>query len=299
MEKVEFNKAQVIKYLIVTFGVAYAIQIVVWLLYSNGYTMVGQCVMAVMMFIPMLGTVLSGYKLKGMGWKPNIKQNWKTILIAWFSPMILTAIGAGLYFALFPSHFDLSGSYMMEIAGEDILKQMEEQGLSYPMLVLLSCVSCITYAPLMNMLVAVGEESGWRGFLYPQLKARFGKRLGWVIGGIIWGLWHSPLIWLIGYEYGTDYIGFPILGMLLFCVITVALGILCDWLYEKSQCIWLPAIFHGSFNAAATIPLCITIANTGSMRLLGSAPNGLLASLPIIIFAVIIFIKSENKKVVE
>ena len=205
MEKVEFNKAQVIKYLIVTFGVAYAIQIVVWLLYSNGYTMVGQCVMAVMMFIPMLGTVLSGYKLKGMGWKPNIKQNWKTILIAWFSPMILTAIGAGLYFALFPSHFDLSGSYMMEIAGEDILKQMEEQGLSYPMLVLLSCVSCITYAPLMNMLFAVGEESGWRGFLYPQLKARFGKRLGWVIGGIIWGLWHSPLIWLIGYEYGTDY----------------------------------------------------------------------------------------------
>ena len=81
MEKVEFNKAQVIKYLIVTFGVAYAIQIVVWLLYSNGYTMVGQCVMAVMMFTPMLATVLSGYKLKGMGWRPHIKQNWKTILI--------------------------------------------------------------------------------------------------------------------------------------------------------------------------------------------------------------------------
>ena len=187
----------------------------------------------------------------------------------------------------------------MEVAGEDILKQMEEKGLSYPMLVLISCVSCITYAPLMNMFFAIGEESGWRGFLYPQLKARFGKRLGWVIGGIIWGLWHAPLIWLIGYEYGTDYIGFPILGMFLFCVITVALGIMCDWLYERSQCIWLPSIFHGSFNAAATIPLCITIANTGSMRLLGSAPNGLLASLPIIIFAVIIFIKSENKKVVE
>lgn len=258
--------------------------------------MVGQCVMAVMMFIPMLGTVLSGYKLKGMGWKPNIKQNWKTILIAWFSPMILTAIGAGLYFALFPSHFDLSGSYMMEIAGEDILKQMEEQGLSYPMLVLLSCVSCITYAPLMNMLFAVGEESGWRGFLYPQLKARFGKRLGWVIGGIIWGLWHSPLIWLIGYEYGTDYIGFPIVGMLAFCVITVVVGIICDWLYEKSQCIWLPSIFHGAFNAAATIPLCITIANTGSMRLLGSAPNGLLAGLPFIAFAVILFVRYSKEQ---
>ena len=299
MEKAEFNKKQVIKYLAFTFGIAYAIQIIVWLLYSNGYQMIGQLVMAVMMFVPMLSTLISGGKFKGMGWKPHIKGNVKSILIAWFSPMILTAIGAGLYFAVFPSHFDLSGGYMMEIAGEDILEQMEEQGLSYPMLVLLSCVNCITYAPIINMFFAVGEEAGWRGFLYPQLKARFGKKIGWIIGGMIWGLWHGPLIWLIGYEYGTDYIGFPITGILLFCIITIALGILSDWLYEKSQCIWFPAIFHGAFNAAATIPLCITIANTGSMRLLGSAPNGLLAGLPIIVFAVILFIKSKRNNLEE
>lgn len=299
MEKTEFNKKQVIKYLVFTFGIAYAIQIIVWLLYSNGQQAIGQLVMAVMMFVPMLGTLFSGHKFKGMGWKPHIKGNVKSVLIAWFSPMVLTAIGVGLYFAVFPSHFDLSGGYMMEIAGEDILEQMEEQGLTYPMLVLLSCVNCITYAPILNMFCAVGEESGWRGFLYPQLKARFGKRIGWLIGGMIWGLWHSPLIWLIGYEYGTDYIGFPITGILLFCIITIALGILSDWLYEKSQCIWFPAIFHGAFNAAATIPLCITIANTGSMRLLGSAPNGLLAGLPIIVFAVILFIKSKRNNLEE
>ena len=168
MEKAEFNKKQVIKYLIFTFGIAYAIQIIVWLLYCNGQQAIGQLVMAVMMFVPMLATVLSGYKLKGMGWKPNIKQNWKSILIAWFSPLILTAIGTGLYFAVFPSHFDLSGSYVVEVAGEEALKQMEEQGLTYPLIVLISCVNCVTYAPILNMLVAVGEETGWRGFLYPQ-----------------------------------------------------------------------------------------------------------------------------------
>ena len=296
MEKVEFNKKQVIKYLIFTFGIAYAIQIIVWLLYRNGQQAIGQLVMAVMMFVPMLSTLLSGGKLKSMGWKPHIKGNVKSILMAWFSPLILTAIGTGLYFAVFPSHFDLSGSYVVEVAGEEALKQMEEQGLTYPLIVLISCVNCVTYAPILNMLVAVGEETGWRGFLYPQLKARFGKRKGWFIGGIIWGLWHSPLIWLIGYEYGTDYIGFPVTGMILFCIITIVLGIICDWLYEKSQCIWVPSIFHGAFNAAATIPLCITVANTGSMRLLGSAPNGLLAGLPIIVFAVIILLKSKNEE---
>ena len=181
MEKVEFNKKQVIKYLIFTFGIAYAIQIIVWLLYRNGQQAIGQLVMAVMMFVPMLSTLLSGGKLKSMGWKPHIKGNVKSILMAWFSPMILTAVGTGLYFAVFPSHFDLSGNYIIEVAGEEALQQMEERGLSYPVLVLLSCVNCITYAPIINMLFAVGEETGWRGFLYPQLKARFGKRLGWVI----------------------------------------------------------------------------------------------------------------------
>ena len=296
MDKTEFNKSQVIKYLIVTFGIAYTIQIVVWLLYSSGYTMIGQWVMAVMMFAPMTGVLLSGGKLNGMGWKPHIRQNWKTILIAWFSPLILTAIGAGLYFTVFPSHFDLSGSYFIEMGGEDALKQMEEQGLSYPMLILISSIVCITYAPIFNMLVAVGEESGWRGFLYPQLKTKFGKRLSCIIGGIIWGLWHCPLIWLIGYEYGTDYIGFPIVGMLAFCVITVALGIMCDWLYERSKCIWIPSIFHGAFNAAYTIPQFLTITNTGSMRLLGAAPNGLLSGLPFIILALVLFIKSKSKE---
>ena len=135
MEKTEFNKKQVIKYLIFTFGIAYAIQIIVWLLYSNGQQAIGQLVVAVMMFVPMLSTFLSGYKIKGMGWKPHIKGNVKTILIAWFSPMLLTAIGTGLYFAVFPSHFDLSGSYIIEVAGEEALQQMEEQGLSYPVLV--------------------------------------------------------------------------------------------------------------------------------------------------------------------
>ena len=168
------------------------------------------------------------------------------------------------------------------------MKQLEAQGITYPIYILVTSISCVTYAPLINMLFAMGEETGWRGFLYPQLTARFGKIKGYIIGGIIWGCWHWPVIWLIGYEYGTDYIGFPIVGMLEFCVITVAIGIICAWLYERSECIWIPAIFHGAFNAAATVPLVVTIQNTASMRLLGPAPNGLLSGLPIILLSLIL-----------
>ena len=59
----EFNKIQVIKYLAFTFGIAYAIQIIAWLLYSNGQQIIGQLVIAVMMFVPMLSVFLSGVKI--------------------------------------------------------------------------------------------------------------------------------------------------------------------------------------------------------------------------------------------
>ncbi len=302
MRNVEYNKTQVVKYLVWTFALAYAIQFGAAYIYKHVNVMAGQLIVAAMMYVPMLGVVLSGAKLNGMGWKPQIRKNIKTILIAWFSPIILTAVGAALYFLVFPGHFDLTGEYVVMSAGAEALKQMEAQGLSYPMAVLISAAGSLTYAPLINMLAALGEEVGWRGFLYPQLKTKCGRRKGWLLGGAIWGAWHWPLIWLIGYEYGAaagntaGYAGFPVTGMLLFCVITAGLGILHDWLYEKSGSIWLPALFHGTFNAAATLPQTVCLTNTGTVRLLGPAPNGIIAGLPLLAIAVVLFFRAAHNK---
>ena len=292
MNNVSFNKKETIKYLAWTFLIAWVMQVAVAVLYRNGIAIVGQLLMGIMMFVPLFGVLLSGQSLSGMGWKPCLKGKIKLFLAAWFLPALLTAIGAALYFVVFPGHFDMSGDALAASAGAEALEQMQSQGLTYPMYVLISVIGCLTYAPFVNMLLAVGEEAGWRGFLYPQLKAKFGKRQGWLIGGIIWGMWHWPLMWLIGYEYGTDYAGFPIVGMLIFCIFSTAVGVLCDWLYEKTNCIWIPSIFHGAINAAGTVPAVICITNTGSVILLGPAPNGVLAGLPLMICAMILFVKS-------
>ena len=291
MDNLSFNKSRVIRYLVWTFAIAYGIQFGVSLLYGKGLAAVGQLVMAAMMFVPTLGVVLAGGKLKGLGWDPRFRQNLRPILHAWFLPAVLTALGAGLFFLIFPGRFDLSGSLL----GPELLAQLEAQGLSYPLYILISAVASVTYAPLINTFVALGEEIGWRGFLYPQLKARFGRRKGLVLGGVIWGAWHWPLIWLIGYEYGFDYVGFPVLGMLLFCLFTVALGIWCDRLYERSGSIWLPALLHGAINAAAGLPLTVYLAGADSFRLLGPAPNGLIAGLPMLILAAVYLLRGEKK----
>lgn len=301
MHNVEYSQSKVIKYLAWTFGLAYVIQIGAAYVYNNVNAVFGRLIIAAMMFVPTIGVLLSGNSLRDMGWKPQIKKNIKNILIAWFSPIVLTAVGAVLYFLIFPGHFDVSGEYLTVSAGPEVLKQMEEQGVTYSMYIAINAVAATTYAPLINMILALGEEIGWRGFLYPQLKTRFGRKKGYILGGIIWGAWHWPLIWLIGYEYGASaanpsgYAGFPVSGMLVFCVVTIGLGIMHAWLYEKSESIWLPALFHGAFNAAATLPISICLTNTGSARLLGPASNGIIVALPFLIIGAVMLARGEKK----
>lgn len=289
------------KYLAWAFGLAYIIQIIAaYMSYrvqdnSNLVLAVSaQYLMAGMMFIPLISVMLAGGRIKEIGWKPRIKGFIPQFLFAWFVPVILTAIGTALYFGIFRSHFDVTGSYLVAVAGQEALDVITSTGMSYGTYILISCISCITYAPLINMFFAVGEEAGWRGYMYPALREKFGQKKAWIIGGIIWGMWHWPLMIFSGYEYGKEYIGFPVVGMVLFCVVTVALGIMCDYVYQKSQCIWYPAIFHGAFNAAATIPQTITHTGLDKYRLLGAAPVGLIAGIPFFALALLIYVKFKK-----
>ena len=296
MRNTKYNRTQVIKYLAITFIASYAVEFGVGALYNRGNPVAGQLVMIGLMFIPAIAVLLSAgpSALKEMGWNPRVRKNIRPILIAWLVPAALTAAGAALYFLIFRSHFDISGQLLAETGGTEALRQLEAAGISYPMYVAISAAQALTYAPFVNTIPALGEEIGWRGFLYPQLRAKYGRTKGRLLGGVIWGAFHWPLIWLIGYEYGTGYIGFPVSGMLVFCVCTIALGTLCDWLCERSGSIWLPSLVHGSFNAAAGVPLLLCRTNTGSGRLLGPAPNGLIAGLPLMIFAAALLLRKED-----
>jgi uncharacterized protein len=44
----------------------------------------------------------------------------------------------------------------------------------------------------------LSEEFGWRGFVQPRLRLRYGRVRTAVVMGIAWGLWHVPLFFLTG-----------------------------------------------------------------------------------------------------
>ena len=109
---------------------------------------------------------------------------------------------------------------------------------------------------------------------------------GRLLGGVIWGVWHWPIMLLTGYEYGTHYLGAPVLGLVVWCVVCFALNTLLDWLYEKTGCIWVPAAAHGAFNAIASIAQVLTYPADAYYNVLGPMPIGLIGMLPMLALAV-------------
>ena len=275
-------------YLLWAFGVAWVLQIAASAMLWQGRGGVYTALLSLSMFAPMLAAVLSGTGLRGMGWKPRLRGRLRWVAAAWFGPAILGAAGAVLYFLLVPQALDMSFAYIRAALGAEQIAQMEASGLTVSRYALGSCIAAVTYAPLINMGFAVGEEAGWRGVMYPVLRRRYGTVKGRIIGGVIWGIWHWPIMLLAGYEYGMRYWGAPVTGPLLFCVIAFAMGVLLDALYEKTDCIWIPALCHGAINAFAGVPTLVMNPAYGEWLLLGPLMIGLIGGLPMILLAAVL-----------
>jgi membrane protease YdiL (CAAX protease family) len=111
---------------------------------------------------------------------------------------------------------------------------------------LLNFTATAAFFSLAAGLLAVGEEIGWRGYLQPLLTHRIGAIPGIVLLGVLWGLWHAPMI-LQGYVFpGARVLG----AFVLFPAVTVALSLFLGWLRQRSGSLWPAVLAHGSYNAA-------------------------------------------------
>jgi membrane protease YdiL (CAAX protease family) len=144
-------------------------------------------------------------------------------------------------------------------ADTDSLKQtmdaMQAQGLSLgPWGVgLITLLSGFVAGLTINAFFAFGEESAWRGFLHRLLKGKgFWKEC--LIIGVIWGIWHAPLI-LMGHNYPSH----PVAGvfmMVAFCVLVTPLMV---FIRERSGSVIMAAIAHGTINALGGLPIVYLI----------------------------------------
>ena len=166
-------------------------------------------------------------------------------LWAWFLPGVLSVVTV-IFTVLFGlAKFDPELSFV-----RDSMATVPGGAQIDPLLLVLAqSVVGILLAPFINALFAVGEELGWRGFLLPKLLP-LGQWKAILISGVIWGVWHAPVI-----VQGHNYPGYPILGIFMMIVLTILLGTILSWLYLETLSPWASALAHGAFNAAAGLPL--------------------------------------------
>lgn len=92
-----------------------------------------------------------------------------------------------------------------------------------------------------------GEEFGWRYFLQPRLQKLYGKRLGVIILGFIWGIWHAPLCFML---YSPKTPVYCVIGHVTTCIF---LGIFLGYAYMKTGNVWAPMLIHMVNNVIGVI----------------------------------------------
>lgn len=186
----------------------------------------------------------------------------------WLLPMLLVMGGLllGAVVGLYPA--DFANLPVLRGLMAQQAPQAAEQVMSMSAGMLLATqLFNILLGSIINMVPALGEEIGWRGWLVPRLEP-WGKTATVLVSGVIWGLWHAPLI-LLGYNYP----GVPgWLSLLAMSGMTISFGAVFAWLRLASGSVWPAALAHGSFNAAAG--LFVVFAATSDLDLLVIAPLG-------------------------
>lgn len=91
----------------------------------------------------------------------------------------------------------------------------------------------------------LGEELGWRGFLFPRLQERFGFHGACLISGVIWAVWHYPGLLWADYNAGTN----EVFAIGCFTVMVTAMAYIMGYLRVRSGSIWPCVLLHSAHNS--------------------------------------------------
>ena len=169
-----------------------------------------------------------------LGWK------WPTaryMAMSWFIPLLYGAIAYTIVWTAglvgFPNH-----DFMQRLVARMALRA--SPAVSTTVYVLLTGSFGLAY----SLATALGEEIGWRGFLVPELSKSMGFTATALISGIVWALWHYPILIWADYNAGTP----TWYGVSCFTIMIVAIAFVFAWLRLRSGSLWTGAMLHASHN---------------------------------------------------
>ncbi|MFI5274182.1 MAG: CPBP family intramembrane glutamic endopeptidase [Ktedonobacterales bacterium] len=240
-----YTNGRIALYLALAFGLAWLLELGLLLTGTSPagggvrFTLVAQAVM----LCPAIATVIT---LRGpkrgfgdAGLRPLFKRSWRYYLVAFLLPVGITAVATALTLLLGQARLDFT---------LPALRPLLHGAPVTPALTAAVVAQTVVEGSLIGTLLGMGEELGWRGYLLPALLRRgLSLHAAFIVSGIIWGLWHAPLI-LMGYNYPHT----PVLGVAMFCVFTVLATYVLGWLRLASGTTWTAALGHSAIDQSAS-----------------------------------------------
>ena len=95
------------------------------------------------------------------------------------------------------------------------------------------------------------EEIGWTGFAFPRMRERLGAFKAAILLGLLWGLWHLPVINYLG--AATPHGRYWLPYFLAFTLAMSAIRVLICWLYTHTSSIGLAQLTHISSTGALVV----------------------------------------------
>ena len=240
------DKRTVIRYLALVFALTFALDVIVALQGGLANPRMFQLLVGAQMLIPALMAVAfrafrkEGFKQTGLALGKK-----RYYIIGFGLTVAYLALSFGLS-ALTP-WLTLDGSLSKFQQMVDLLTAQTGQAapFSTPTFAALMAVQVVILGAVLGLPAYWGEEYGWRGYLLPKLLG-LGKTRAIALHGVIWGLWHAPII-----AMGYNYPGHPVLGIMGMTIFCVLMGAVYAWLYYASGSIFVPCLAHGFLNQGA------------------------------------------------
>jgi membrane protease YdiL (CAAX protease family) len=248
-----YTNGRIALYIVLAFGLAWLLELGIPLTHTRlsdpQFIVFGDGAMLCPAIAAIVVLLASGRDLRDAGLWPRLGQSWRWYLAAFLIPLALVAVATALSVVLGQGILDGSLPGLKPLLHGKTLPA----GLAPVVLAQTAVLGSLIGIPF-----GMGEELGWRGYLLPALLRRgLSPHKAIVVSGVIWGLWHAPLI-LMGYNYPHT----PLLGVAMFCVFTVLLTYVLAWLRLGSGTTWTAALGHSAVDQSSAAANLLLVPGT-------------------------------------
>ncbi len=283
--------AHVALFMLISYGLLALFALPFWILADGIRSPLFTPLIAVGMWAPAIASIVLAKAVERTNWRTRVglrfRGRWRGILL--WSPLAVLIVAlvhaaAAVIMVLRGVPGDLTGATWLAL-GQSQLSGLTGTPVPAAAVVLVVAVNAVI-GLVVTFVAAMGEEIGWRGWLWPALRP-LGRVRAMIVMGLIWSLWHLPVV-LIGYNYPgvPRYVAIP-----MFVLPCIAMSLLFCGFTDRAGGSPIPAAWgHSALNSLGGIIMGIvsTTATGAALAPLIDGPLGVTGAVLLLIAGILV-----------